>query len=40
MRPLRRMGVSKSGSASQFRRNASRTKRPNVTAVSRGGIRL
>lgn len=41
MRPLKRAGVSKAGSARQFRANSSKTKRPNVAAAPmRGGIRL
>lgn len=41
MRPLKRHGVSKSRSSSQFRRNARRTKSPNLNAgLARGGIRL
>lgn len=37
---MHRRPVNKRSSASQFRRNASRTKGANVQAVMRGGIRL
>lgn len=41
MKPLSRTPVSKSASASQFRRNVQTTKLINVTAgPMRGGIRL
>jgi len=41
MKPLSRSSVSKSGSASSFRRNVGRTQLANVVAAPmRGGIRL
>lgn len=41
MRPLKRHGVSKKGSARHFRRQAGRTKMPNIKAgPMRGGWRL
>lgn len=41
MRPVRRHGVHKGRSASQFRRNTRRTKAANMKgAPMRGGIRL
>lgn len=41
MRPVKRYGVSKGGSARQFRRKSSRTKGINITrGPMRGGIRL
>lgn len=41
MKPLHRSHVSKSSSASQFRRNVQTTKAVNITAgPMRGGIRL
>lgn len=40
MRPLRRGGVSKRGSARKFRKHVGRTKARNLTAPMRGGIRL
>lgn len=39
MRPLKRGGVSKSGSARKFRKSVRRTKGANIM-VHRGGIRL
>ena len=40
MRPVKRYGVSKGRSASQFRRNTARTKALNMAGPMRGGIRL
>lgn len=41
MRPLKRQGVSKHGSASRFRRHARRTKAANMQhGLARGGWRL
>lgn len=40
MRVLRRSGVSKGRSASQFRKNSRRTKARNMAGPMRGGIRL
>lgn len=40
MRPLRRKGVSKYGSARKFRSQSRRTKAANVKGPMRGGIRL
>lgn len=40
MRPLKRSSVDKARFARRFRREAGRTKRINVAAPMRGGIRL
>lgn len=41
MKPLKRKPVNKSASAKKFRKNVSKTKKPNVApAPMRGGIRL
>lgn len=40
MRPVKRFGVSKRGSARQFRSQARRTKGANMSMVQRGGIRF
>lgn len=40
MRPLYRKAVNKGRSVSKFRRHSRRTKAPNVSLPSRGGIRL
>lgn len=40
MRPLKRKGVSKKGSARKFRRSVGRTKAANMKGPMRGGIRL
>lgn len=40
MKPLKRMGVSKGSSASNFRHKQSRTKKINMAGPMRGGIRL
>lgn len=40
MRPIKRFGVSKGRSASKFRHQVSRTKRPNLVRPMRGGYRL
>lgn len=41
MRPLKRQGTSKRGSAAKFRQNVSRTKAINLSPIPmRGGIRL
>lgn len=40
MRPVKRYGVSKRGSAKKFRRQSSRTQPVNMRGPMRGGIRL
>ena len=41
MTPIRRRGVSKSGSARHFRKNVARTRAANImTGPMRGGIRM
>lgn len=40
MRPLKRKGVSKYGSARKFRAQSRRTKVQNIKGPMRGGIRL
>lgn len=40
MKPLKRHGVSKRGSARKFRKHAGRTQARNLSAPMRGGIRL
>lgn len=40
MRPVKRYGVSKRGSAGKFRRQTSRTQPINMRGPMRGGIRL
>lgn len=41
MKPVKRVPVNKAKSAKQFRKGASKTKKPNVSpAPMRGGIRL